>query len=234
MRSSTSLLYLATESVLSQQLLTRRSPFQTERSHFRSVKGRQDGKTVGADERHPPVARVDMAMVGTSMSDGQCHEVGHQAEAIAAIAAIAEMAAEGTKRVVVPISRMNGAIVITETLSIVDGVMMEDKVKATGIHVSATIDARNATCASSVVAMRAIRGWTTLRLVEGITSQGIGMKIDVEMSDNVLTVESSRIGVLLLLEMCTTGARRHQSAKAEEEMISTQVNGRKFQWAGTR
>jgi len=221
--------------VPSQQLLTRRSPFQTERSHFRSVKGRQDGKTVGADERHPPVARVDMATVGTSMSDGQCHEAGHQAEAIAAIA---EMAAVGrTKKVVVPISRMNGAIVTTETLSIVDGVMMEDKVKATGIHVSVTIDARNATCASSAAAMRAmraIRGWTTLRLVEGITSQGIGMKIDVEMSDNVLTVESSRIGVLLLLEMCTTGARRHQSAKAEEEMISTQVNGRKFQWAGTR
>jgi len=220
--------------VLSQQLLTRRSPFQTERSHFRSVKGRQDGKTVGVDERHPPVARADMATVGTSMSDGQCHEVGHQAEPIA----IAEMAAEGrTKKVVVPI-RMNGAIVTIETLSIVDGVMMEDKVKATGIHVSVTIDARNATCASSAAAMRAmraIRGWTTLRLVEGITSQGIGiMKIDVEMSDNVLTVESSRIGVLLL-EMCTTGARRHQSAKeAEEEMISTQVNGRKFQWAGTR
>ena len=123
--------------------------------------------------RHPPVARVDMATVGTSMSDGQCHEVGHQVwceewwnarnplvvllwEA-EAIAAIAEMAAEGTKRVVVPISRMgasaakgdgkselcvvnfildswakfermNGAIVITETWSIVDGVMMEDKV----------------------------------------------------------------------------------------------------------
>ena len=28
--------------------------------------------------RHPPVARVDMATVGTSMSDGQCHEAGHQ------------------------------------------------------------------------------------------------------------------------------------------------------------
>lgn len=93
--------------------------------------------------RHPPVARVDMATVGTSMSDGQCHEAGHQVwckkwrhaknplvvvlemdffcwfpfarllvdtfflwEA-EAIAAIAEMAAEGrTKKVVVPISRM--------------------------------------------------------------------------------------------------------------------------------
>lgn len=166
------------------------------------------------------MVRVAMATAeGTvSMTVDPCPEAGHQ------VGGSGETAEEGhtkTARGVDPI-RKNGVTVISETLRTVVGVTMADKVKDTesAILVNATIDTQSESHAifaaeseiHEIVAVMAvmvvrceISGWTTPLPEEGINIQAIGTKTDAEMSDNVLTAETSRSGVLL--EMCTTEVR---------------------------